>query len=93
MEPVRGIANPHVSSPGLTGRSSNPGDAVEYWIPAIAGMTLENWQAHDDISFALATQLLRIRHVWWAFGLQPAAGVDFDKLPTIIDPVNGMLTA
>jgi hypothetical protein len=45
MEPVCGIANPHVSSPGLTGRSSNPGDAADYWIPAFAGMTPENWQA------------------------------------------------
>jgi len=45
MEPVKGIANPRVSSPGLTGRSSNPGDAAEYWIPAFAGMTPEIWQA------------------------------------------------
>jgi hypothetical protein len=25
------------------GRSSNPGDAAKYWIPAFAGMTPENW--------------------------------------------------
>jgi len=26
-----------------SGRSSNPGDAAEYWIPAFAGMTLQSW--------------------------------------------------
>jgi len=44
MKPVRGIANAQVSSPGLTGRPSNPGDAVGYWIPAFAGMTPEIWR-------------------------------------------------
>ncbi len=26
-----------------SGRSSNPGDAAEYWIPAFAGMTPQSW--------------------------------------------------
>jgi len=51
MEPVNGIANPRVSSPGLTGRSRNPGDAAEYWIPAFAGMTPEIWQAQYRFHF------------------------------------------
>jgi hypothetical protein len=51
MEPICGIANPHASSPGWTGRSSNPGDAADYWIPAFAGMTPENWQAQYRIHF------------------------------------------
>jgi hypothetical protein len=45
-EPVRCIATPHVSSPGLTGRSSNPSafstnrHAAGYWIPRLKrGMT------------------------------------------------------
>jgi hypothetical protein len=31
-----------LSLPGLTGQSSNPGDAAVYWIPAFAGMRQEN---------------------------------------------------
>ena len=56
-----GCPEPHLSLPGLTGQSSNPGvisisQAGGYWIPAFAGMTqMQNdWMAGPSPAEAVA---------------------------------------
>jgi hypothetical protein len=63
-----------------------------YWIARSSRAMTAEWvflTSHGNFSFAPAMQVLRIRHVLRAHDFEPLAGVDFSKLPTIIEPLNG----